>query len=68
MIYRCVDLVFILVNSAVKYFDKQDYANQPPLFNKYQHNFASSLPTFCCVLGKDTSRHFPLLGGPGKQF
>ena len=23
---------------------------------------------FCCVLGKDTLRHFPLLGGPGKQF
>ena len=26
------------------------------------------LAPFCCVLGKDTLRHFPLLGGPGKQF
>ena len=24
--------------------------------------------TYCCVLGKDTLRHFPLLGGLGKQF
>ena len=23
---------------------------------------------FCCVLGKDTSRYFPLLGGLDKQF
>ena len=35
-----------------------------------QHGL-SSKPTciiFCCVLGKDTLRHFPLLGGLGKQF
>ena len=25
------------------------------------------LAPFCCVLGKDTLRHFPLLGGLGKQ-
>ena len=34
-----------------------------------QHGLGSK-PTyaFCCVLGKDTLRHFPLLGGLGKQF
>ena len=26
------------------------------------------LKPFCCVLGKDTLRHFPLLGGLDKQF
>ena len=26
------------------------------------------LAPFCCVLGKDTSRHIPLLGGLGRQF
>ena len=26
------------------------------------------LAPFCCVLGKDTLRHIPLLGGLGKQF
>ena len=26
------------------------------------------LAPFCCVLGKDTLRHFPLLGGLDKQF
>ena len=34
-----------------------------------QHGLGSK-PTyaFCCVLGKDTLRHFPLLSGLGKQF
>ena len=34
-----------------------------------QHGLGSK-PTyaFCCVLGKDTLRHFPLLCGLGKQF
>ena len=35
-----------------------------------QHGL-SSKPTcepFCCVVGKDTLRHFPLLGGLDKQF
>ena len=27
-----------------------------------------TLAPFCCVLGKDTLRHFPLLGGLDKQF
>ena len=26
------------------------------------------LAPFCCVLGEDTLRHFPLLSGLGKQF
>ena len=26
------------------------------------------LVSFCCVLEKETLRHFPLLGGLGKQF
>ena len=26
------------------------------------------LVPLCCVLGKDTLQHLPLLGGPGKQF
>ena len=34
-----------------------------------QHGLGSK-PTapYCCVLGKDTLRHFLLLGGPDKQF
>ena len=34
-----------------------------------QHGLGSNpLAPFCCVLGKDTLRHFPLLGGLDKQF
>ena len=35
-----------------------------------QHGLAvqNPLAPFCCVLGKDTLRHFPLLGGLDKQF
>ena len=30
--------------------------------------FKGLLAPFCCVLGKDTLRHIPLLGVHGKQF
>ena len=34
-----------------------------------QHGFGKNLfAPFCCILGKDTLRHFHLLGGFGKQF
>ena len=34
-----------------------------------QHGLGSNpLMPFCCVLGKDTLWHIPLLCGPGKQF
>ena len=34
-----------------------------------QHGLGSKpLAPFCCVLGKDTLRHFLLLGGLDKQF
>ena len=34
-----------------------------------QHGLGSNpLTPFCCVLGKDTLRHFPLLGGLDKQY
>ena len=33
-----------------------------------QHGlFQNPLAPFCCVFGKGTLRHIPLLGGPGKQ-
>ena len=31
-------------------------------------SFQNPLAPFCCVLGKNTLRHFSLLGGLGKQF
>ena len=33
-----------------------------------QASVQNPLVPFCCVLGKDTLWHFPLLGGLGKQF
>ena len=34
----------------------------------YKKAKKNPLAPFCCVLGKDTLRHFPLLGGLDKKF
>ena len=48
---------FNLVSSVVEWFERRDCD---------RHGLG--LKPFCCVLGKDTLRHFPLLGALGKQF
>ena len=50
----------LIVDSAVEWLKRR---------SRDQHGLASNLVApFCCVLGKDTLRHIPLLGGLGKQF
>ena len=47
-----------LVDSVVEWLKRHDCDG---------HSFVSKLAPFFCVLGKNTLRHFPLLGGLGKQ-
>ena len=51
LIFNCS--IIFKVGSVIEWFKRRDRDQNP-------------LAPFCCVLGKDTLRHIPLLGGLGK--
>ena len=50
----------VFVGCVVEWLEHRDGHNMISVQNL--------LASFCCVLEKETIGHFPLLGGPGKQF
>ena len=54
------DIFLFLIFISIHHFDSEKTDRDVIL--------RETIKLFCCVLGKDTLRHFPLLGGLGKQF
>ena len=71
------DLHFFLVFEFIEtnknpFLDNNVVSNVVELLNcradDHHGNGSKSLTPYCCVLVKDTLRHFSMLGGIGKQF
>ena len=67
----CVEKMSLLAYYKILHFKQRDWQVVEWLSTGLMINMVSiqnPLVPFCCVLGKDTLWHFPLLNGLDKQF